>query len=93
MYFKIMHLCLPNDTGQLDAVAAFVRVRIPPAIFTETATRQKLFAPSYGALLWMDGWMTCDFKSFSTGFQSYLGDGMLITKGCKQCAPLELMVL
>ena len=32
----------------------------------------------------MDGWMTCDFTSFSTVFQSYQGDGRLIMKGCVQ---------
>ena len=31
---------------------------------------------------WMDGWMTCNFRSFSTVFQSY--DGRLIMKGCVQ---------
>ena len=32
----------------------------------------------------MDGWMTCDFMSFSTVFQSYQDDGRLIMKGCVQ---------
>ena len=32
----------------------------------------------------MDGWMTCDFTSFSTVFQSYQDDGRLIMKGCVQ---------
>ena len=31
---------------------------------------------------WMDGWMTCDFISFSTVLQSYQGDGRLIMNGC-----------
>ena len=35
-------------------------------------------------LIWMDGWMTCDFTSFSTVFQSYQDDGRLIMKGCVQ---------
>ena len=30
----------------------------------------------------IDGWMTCDFTSFSTIFQSYQDDGRLIMKGC-----------
>ena len=30
----------------------------------------------------MDGWMTCDFTSFSTVFQSYLDYERLIMKGC-----------
>ena len=30
------------------------------------------------------GWMTCDFTSFSTVFQSYQDDGRLIMKGCVQ---------
>ena len=32
-------------------------------------------------MLVMAGWMICDFTSFSTVFQSYKDDGMLITKG------------
>ena len=31
---------------------------------------------------WVDGWMTCDFISFSTVLQSYQGDGRLIMNGC-----------
>ena len=33
---------------------------------------------------WMDGWMTCDFTSFTTVFQSYQDDGRLIMKDCVQ---------
>ena len=32
----------------------------------------------------MDGWMTRDFISFSTVFQSYQDDGWMIMKGCVQ---------
>ena len=32
----------------------------------------------------MDGWLTLDFTAFSTVFQSYQDDGMLIMKGCVQ---------
>ena len=32
----------------------------------------------------MDGWMTCEFTSFSTVFQSYQDDGRMIMKGCVQ---------
>ena len=32
----------------------------------------------------MDGWMICDFTSFSTVFKSYQNDGRLIMKGCVQ---------
>ena len=32
----------------------------------------------------MDGWMTCDFTSFSTAFQSYQDHGRLIMKCCVQ---------
>ena len=34
--------------------------------------------------LGMDGWMTWDFRSFLTIFQSYQDDGRLIMKGCVQ---------
>ena len=53
--------------------------------------RQRLFSfqnnpqnldPSYkmDLDLRLDGWMTCDFTSFSTVFQSYQDDGRLIMK-------------
>ena len=32
----------------------------------------------------VDGWLTCDFMSFSTVFQSYEDDERLIMKGCVQ---------
>ena len=32
----------------------------------------------------MEGRMTCDFTSYSTVFQSYQDDEMLIMKGCVQ---------
>ena len=30
----------------------------------------------------IDGWMTCDFTSFLTVFQSYQDDGKVTMKGC-----------
>ena len=36
----------------------------------------------------MDGWMACDFKSFSTVFQSYQDDGRMIMEGCVQRNPV-----
>ena len=39
-------------------------------------------APSYRHTI--DGWITCDFTSFSTVFQSYQDDGQMIMKGCVQ---------
>ena len=39
-------------------------------------------------ILAMDGWMTCDFTSFSTVFQSNLDDGQVIMKGCVQWNPV-----
>ena len=36
----------------------------------------------------MDGWMTCDFTSFSIVFQSYQGDGRMIMKGSVQWNPV-----
>ena len=32
----------------------------------------------------MDGWITCDFTSCSTVFQSYQDDVWMIIKGCVQ---------
>ena len=36
----------------------------------------------------MDGWMTCDFMSFSTVFQSYQDNGQMIMKGSVQWNPV-----
>ena len=36
----------------------------------------------------MDGWMTCNFMSVSTVFQSYGDDGQMIMKGCVQRNPV-----
>ena len=36
----------------------------------------------------MDGWMICDFTSFSTVLQSYQDDGRMIMKGCVQWNPV-----
>ena len=33
---------------------------------------------------WVDGWMTCNFTSFSAAFQPYQDDGRGIMKGCVQ---------
>ena len=37
--------------------------------------------------LW-DGWMICNFMSFSTVFESYQEDGQMIMKGCAQWNPV-----
>ena len=37
-----------------------------------------------------DGWMTCDFTSFSTVFQSYQDNRQMIMKICVQWIPVEL---
>ena len=41
----------------------------------------------------MVGWMTCDFTSFSTVFQSYQDDRQMIMKGCVQWNPKRKRVL
>ena len=50
--------------------------------------RQNLIMPAISALILymykMDGWMTCDFTSFLTVFQSYQDDVRMIMKGCVQ---------
>ena len=38
--------------------------------------------PQKSTHLLLDGWMNCDFMSFSTVFQSYQDDGRLLLKGC-----------
>ena len=40
--------------------------------------------PQVSIVAQIDGWMNCDFTSFSTEFQFYQDDGMLIMKGCVQ---------
>ena len=37
----------------------------------------------------MDGWMTCDFTSFSTVFQACQDDGWMLMKGCAQWNPVN----
>ena len=36
----------------------------------------------------IDGWITCNFTSFSTVFQSYKDDGRVIVKDCAQLNPI-----
>ena len=38
----------------------------------------------------IDGWMICDFTSFSAVFQSYHDDGRMIMKGCVQWTPFTV---
>ena len=51
---------------------------MPTLFFILMSTRSGL---SFG---WMDGWMTCDFTSFLTVFQSYQEDVWMIMKGSVQ---------
>ena len=39
-------------------------------------------------MLMENGWMTCNFSSFSTVFQSYQDDGQVIIEGCVQLNPI-----
>ena len=39
---------------------------------------------------WMDGWMTCNFTSFLTVFQSYQDDAWMIMKGCVNGTPFTV---
>ena len=41
-------------------------------------------------LEWVDGSMTCDFTSLSTVFQSYQGDGRLITEAVCNGTPFTV---
>ena len=58
----------------------------------EDSTGLKEILTVYGAKLGAqsqkDGWMTCDFTSFLTVFQSYQDDGRVIMKGCMQRNPV-----
>ena len=36
---------------------------------------------------WKDAWMTCNFTSSSTVFQSYQGEGQMIMEGCVHGTP------
>ena len=40
-----------------------------------------------------DGWVTWDFMSFSTEFQSYQDDERVIMKGCVQWTPVKILTL
>ena len=37
----------------------------------------------------MDGWMECDFTSFSIVLQSYQDNGQMIMEGCVQWNPIH----
>ena len=45
--------------------------------------------PSGVLIVNMNGWITCDFMSVSTAFQSYQDDERLIMKGCLQWNPIN----
>ena len=56
-------------------------------VFTPYIIPTKHAEPSEGVKILrtrMDGWMTCDFTSFLTVFQSYQDDVWMIMKGCVQ---------
>ena len=44
----------------------------------------KLMSVNHSSRSGMDGWMTCDFTSFLTVFQSYQDDVLMMMKGCVQ---------
>ena len=48
----------------------------------------KFTVEGFGKIKFSDGWMTCDFTSFSTIFQSYQDDWEMILKGCVQWNPV-----
>ena len=41
----------------------------------------------------LGGWVTCNFTSFLTVFQSYQDDGQVIMKGCVQWNPVLHLIL
>ena len=43
--------------------------------------------------MYKDGWITCNFTSFSTVFQLYQDNGCETTKSCVQCGPFTNEVL
>ena len=45
---------------------------------------------SNSGLLCDDGWITCDFTSFPTAFQSYQDDERLTMEGCVQGTPFTV---
>ena len=49
---------------------------------------RKIYAKIIDLRYALDGWITCDFTSFSTVFQSYQDDGRMIIKGCVQWNPV-----
>ena len=61
-----------------------------PRIITVSAFYLELYLYSLQMMLYrvtvhkMDGWMTCDFASFLTVFQSYQDDIRMTMKGCVQ---------
>ena len=49
---------------------------------------KKIFKIVTAAVVVGVGWVTCNFTSFSTVFQSYQDNGWMIMKGCMQFNPI-----
>ena len=53
----------------------------------EKIPKKYVMVPQLNSLGKENGWMACDFTSFSTVFQSYQDDGQMIMKGYVQWSP------
>ena len=63
-------------------------------LIVKTLTSLRIFVirsdPIHIYKVWMVGQKTCDFKAFSTVFQSYQDNGQMIMKDCVQWNPFKV---
>ena len=77
VYLRQLHTILTNTKAPVKET---ILVLILTHFFGISYARVRAILHQYR----MDGWMTCDFTSFLTVFQSYQDDVWMIMKGCVQ---------
>ena len=68
----------PTNLGNGRARAHYVCSRRELGLFGYFFSRLSLLFSFSLSLVWMDGWMACDFTSFSIEFTLYHGDGWVM---------------
>ena len=71
--------------GWLAVFYLIFLISLPLSDKTEILSRRAI---KTNAINHINGWMTCDFTSFSTVFQTYKDDERVILKGCVQWTPV-----
>ena len=81
---KISEIFFKFSEEALAEYSQMKRRRICRLIGSDTVCHGKASLLHCSLSQMMDGWMICDFTSFSTVFQSYQDDERLVMKGCVQ---------